>query len=548
MAQSSLGEPLFLLYVGLFTIAALVCLLSLRGLTRVEDADTRRGLGALLVLSGGWAFAHVAYLLAPNATLQYTAFVAGLVIGIAAVGPWLYFCSAYTGRSLHRNPTVRWAALGTFFGIVLAKITNPIHGQYFTAEIVSDPFPHLAIYHEPLHWVVMGLAYALAVVGFFMLFELFIEVNYDTKPLVAVVGLTGIPVVFDVVGAVTPYLLDITHSPLGVAAFAAGILYVYIERFQTVQLTGESDNPIILLDQDGRLRDWNQSAETLFPTVKNDSGQPLDAVESPLAAVVDSTDRIIAVEQFDTTRYYRVSTNPFSTDSSRLGTMITLTDVSEREQYRQRLERQNERLEEFASIVSHDLRNPLNVAEGRLELALETGELEHLEHVEDAHQRMKELIEDLLSLAQSGLEIDETEPVALNELARESWEIIENIEARLVVDFDDSMTIQADRERLRQLLENLYRNAIEHGGHDVTITIGSLSDDVGFFVEDDGVGIPEEHRDDVFEAGFTTQDGGTGFGLAIVAEIVKAHEWEITVQESPTGGTRFEISGTESKS
>ena len=545
MVRSMLGDPLFLLYVGIFGIAGLVCFLSLRGLVRVEDPDTRRGLGALLVLTGGWAFAHLAYLVAPNPALQYAAFLAGLVIGIAAVGPWLYFCSAYTGRSLHRNRPIQWGAIGTFLGITLVKLTNPIHGQYFSAEVVSEPFTHLAIHHEPLHWVIMGLAYALAIVGFFMLFELFIEVSYDARPLFIVVGLTGLPVVFDFVGAVTPSLLDVTHSPLGVAAFAVGVLYVFVERFQTVQLTGETDSPILLLDEDDRLFDWNQAAEITFPALKNAMRKPLGAVEPALADALAGPNQLVSVEQSDTTRYYRVSTNPFSTDSTRLGMMITLTDVSEREQYRQRLERQNERLEEFASIVSHDLRNPLNVAQGRLELALETGDLEQLAAVEDAHQRMRELIEDLLSLAQSGLEIDETESVALDTLARECWEMIDSSEASLMIGFDDSPTIRADRERLRQLFENLYRNAIEHGGHDVTIRTGSLTDEAGFFVEDDGGGIPAEHRDELFEPGFTTHERGTGFGLAIVAEIVNAHDWDITVKESSSGGTRFEISGIE---
>ncbi len=508
MAQFGLEEPLLLLHVGVFTITGLVCLVSLRGLARIEDADTRRGLGALLVLSCGWTFAHVAYLLAPTPTLQYIAFLGGLIIGIASVGPWLYFCSAYTGRTLHRMRTVRWAALATFLAVVLVKVTNPIHGQYFSAEVDTTPFRHLAIHHEPLHWIIMGLAYALASIGLFMLFELFTKVSYETTPLVVVVGLTGVPVVFDFLGNVTPYLLEVTYSPLGVAAFAVGILYVYVERFQTVQLTGESDNPVILLDQADCVHEWNHTAETLFPGLEHAEQEPVDAVDSALADALDGPDQIIPITQFNPTRYYRVTTNPFSADSTRIGRMITLTDVSEREQYRRKIERQNERLEQFASIVSHDLRNPLTVAKGGLELASETGELDHLAYVEEAHQRMEALIEDLLSLARSGIDIDETESVELGTVARESWEMVDSAEATLAV--ADSLTVQADRERLRQALENLYRNAIEHGGEDVTITIGTLSDDAGFFVEDDGVGIPSEHRDELFEPGFTTSKGGQG--------------------------------------
>jgi signal transduction histidine kinase len=93
------------------------------------------------------------------------------------------------------------------------------------------------------------------------------------------------------------------------------------------------------------------------------------------------------------------------------------------------------------------------------------------------------------------------------------------------------------------LFENLFRNAVNHGGGEVTVTIGEIAD--GFYVADDGAGIPDDERDDIFEAGYSTADGGTGFGLAIVKEVVEAHGWEIRVTDSEMGGARFEIIGIE---
>jgi signal transduction histidine kinase len=112
----------------------------------------------------------------------------------------------------------------------------------------------------------------------------------------------------------------------------------------------------------------------------------------------------------------------------------------------------------------------------------------------------------------------------------------------------------ADETTLRQALENLYRNAAEHGtdgvdaGSDgsITVAVGATPD--GFYVADDGAGIPADERDQVFEHGYTTRSEGTGFGLSIVREIVEAHDWSITVTESEDGGARFEISGVESES
>ncbi|MFB6361600.1 MAG: PAS domain S-box protein [Halobacteriales archaeon] len=226
------------------------------------------------------------------------------------------------------------------------------------------------------------------------------------------------------------------------------------------------------------------------------------------------------------------------TDDGRFrGTAGVVRDISERKERQRELRRQNERLEEFASVVSHDLRNPLSVAQGRLQLAIENGDVSELDTVAGAHDRMETLIEDMLSLANAGEAVGALDAVALSDLAEECWHTVETEAATLRVETEG--TIQADRSRLQQLLENLLRNAIEHGGDAVTITIGSLPD--GFYVEDDGVGIPLEDRDRVLELGYSTREDGTGFGLSIVRDIAEAHEWQIDVTEGADGGARFEF-------
>jgi signal transduction histidine kinase/PAS domain-containing protein len=203
------------------------------------------------------------------------------------------------------------------------------------------------------------------------------------------------------------------------------------------------------------------------------------------------------------------------------------------------LKRQNERLEEFTSVVSHDLRNPLNVAIGRLDVVREECESEHLDVVARAHNRMEALIDDLLTLARQGEAVSETELVDLATLADGCWENVATADATLVTDID--RRIRADRSRLQQLLENLMLNAIDHGGEDVTVTVGALAD--GFSVEDDGPGIPADDRAQVFEMGYSTAEDGTGFGLSIVEEVADAHGWDVHVTDGATGGARFEITG-----
>ncbi len=215
----------------------------------------------------------------------------------------------------------------------------------------------------------------------------------------------------------------------------------------------------------------------------------------------------------------------------------------EREQYREDIEERNERLEEFASIVSHDLRNPLNVAQGALEGARMEADSDYLDDVEHGLDRMSTLIDDILTLARQGDAVGDRELLNLGDLCAECWESVASEEATLSVETD--RLLAADRSRLQQLLENLLRNSIDHGGDDVTITVGDLADGSGFYVADDGPGIPEADREAVFESGFTTDEAGTGFGLRIVAEIAAAHGWTVSVTESEAGGARFEIGGVE---
>jgi PAS domain S-box-containing protein len=214
-------------------------------------------------------------------------------------------------------------------------------------------------------------------------------------------------------------------------------------------------------------------------------------------------------------------------------------DITERKSRETKLAAMNDRLDEFASVVSHDLRSPLRVAKGKLELAREECDCEHLDGVERAHERMETLIDDLLALARAGEQVGELESVALDEIAENCWTTVATVDATVVTDSEKQ--IRADRGRLRQLLENLFRNTIEHGKKDATVTIGNMEN--GIYVEDDGPGIPEKERNQVFDSGYSTIEGGTGFGLSIVEQVANAHGWEINITDSSSGGARFEITG-----
>ncbi|WP_251342667.1 PAS domain S-box protein [Haloplanus halophilus] len=216
-----------------------------------------------------------------------------------------------------------------------------------------------------------------------------------------------------------------------------------------------------------------------------------------------------------------------------------MRDISERVERERELERQNERLERFASIVSHDLRDPLNAARATAALA-KAGDEAALDDLDDIFDRMERLIEEVLTLAKQGQTVGDTEPVDLASVAEDAWTIVDAEAATLVV-ADDLPAVEAHPERLETLLGNLFRNAVTHGGHDVVVAVGPLDDGRGFYVEDDGAGFGDVDPDRLFDYGFTGSDDGTGFGLSIVEEIAGAHGWTVTATTGADGGARFEL-------
>ena len=206
------------------------------------------------------------------------------------------------------------------------------------------------------------------------------------------------------------------------------------------------------------------------------------------------------------------------------------------------LQQQIEHLDKFASVVSHDLRNPLNTAQGYLSLAREERDSESLQKVASAHSRIDQLITDLLIFAKAGTEAIEPEMLEISQLVDECWTRLNQKNATLCVKTDQK--IQADRRYFRQLLTNLLSNAVKHGGANVSITVGNIAN--GFYIEDDGPGIDTGEQANVFEAGYSSSDDGTGFGLNIARQVAETHEWDIQLTDGNDGGARFEITGIES--
>ncbi|WP_276271888.1 sensor histidine kinase [Haloarcula litorea] len=221
------------------------------------------------------------------------------------------------------------------------------------------------------------------------------------------------------------------------------------------------------------------------------------------------------------------------------------------------LERQNRRLDQFASTLSHDIRNPLAVARGHTELLAarldgldDDADLrDHVQKLARAHDRIEAIIDDVLTLTREAEAARETERVSVESVAREAWDHVDSGDATLAVTGD--RTVEADRSRLLRAFENLFRNSVEHGSTEeraasddavdhaggVTVEVGTLAD--GFYVADDGPGVPTEEIDEVFDYGHTTSDDGTGLGLSIVDSVAEAHGWRCYLDATYEGGAMF---------
>ncbi|WP_275882239.1 PAS domain-containing sensor histidine kinase [Halorhabdus sp. BNX81] len=342
---------------------------------------------------------------------------------------------------------------------------------------------------------------------------------------------------------------------------------------------------IFMLDSDGAITEWPPPATAMYGydaerVLGEDvsslftDGDGSEAGDPPDGFLDDATEGTVEVEHWheradESVFWGTLTLSPLSGDDE--GFAAISHDETTAKEYERMLERQNDRLKEFTDILAHDLRNPLSVIDGNLALYEETGDDAHIETIKETTDRMARLVEDLLRVARQGDVVTDPEPTDIGEVVEKARPVVDTTAGGTFV-YHEVPTVSGDADRLCQLFENLFRNAVEHsstspdsqarqnavehgsaspdthtgGGTPgnsgtVTITVGPL--ETGFYVEDDGPGIPDEQKEDVFDHGFTTSGDGSGYGLSVVRTIVNAHGWDILVTDSDTGGARFEITG-----
>ncbi|WP_424002423.1 histidine kinase N-terminal 7TM domain-containing protein [Haloarcula salina] len=524
----------------------------------------------LMVLDGTWALLALLELVGPTDGLSvFWMTPVALVAPLAAVF-WFRFVVEYTGDSEWIPDVVERVAVAHAPIYAGLYALNPWDIAYTARDVAG--FAGLRLPYAtfgPLVFAELLVLYGILGVSFALLSRFFIHTrNLYRKQTGVIFGVTALIVVANVAyfAGLSPHpRLDLT--PVFFASQAVGVgvaLYRYdfldVTPLAANALLEDMADPVFVVDSGGRVVDYNGAAsefvgQTRQPTLE-------DVAIPDLAAAIENGTRSGAFEGAEVTtalraggRYvpvtYDVRATPVTDRYGVVrGTVVVLRDVTERRARKQALENQNRQLEAFTGIVSHDLRNPLQVVGGKVELARQTGNLDYLDDASESVARMEQMLDDLLRLAREGQTIDEKTEVDLATCCRDAWAAVRTNGARLAVETE--ITVLADPDRLRQVFENLFRNAVEHGAPDraqmpidedsdrtLTVTVGETAD--GFFVADDGPGVPPAKRESVFDLGVTTAEEGSGFGLAIVERIVQAHGWDIALTTGEDGGARFEV-------
>ena len=544
--------------VVLSAVAAVVALALAVGVARTPDRTGARALVAfnvgVAVWTGGNALQHAAVTL-PGKLLWVNVQYAGIAVVPVA---WVAFAATYTGRG--GVVTRRRVALLSLPMVVLAALswTNP--GAVVRGAVNLSTTDPVLLEREfgPAFWLGWLYSSTLNLVATVLLVG---HVLRRGRPY----RLQGAAVV---VGSLVPLAAHLAYlgeyvafEPEPFFAVTGAAFVLAITRYKLLDLSPVARNALVertsdamfVCDDRGRLVDCNPAAarfvgrdrDAIVGESVTDALRALPGIARACEHGGDSTraspsgeaaagedDRITTTVDGER-RHFGVRTSTLAGGE----TLVVCHDVTALVERERALERQNDRLEAVAGTLSHDLRNPLALATGHVELARETGDVEALDEAEAGLDRMAAIVDDVLALARTG-EPEETAPQSLAAVAHRAWATVDAGDVTLDVRADP--TVDADAGLLQQLLENLFRNAVEHADPGVVV-VGALADGAGFYVADDGRGIPQDVADSLFERGTTTASEGTGFGLAIVARIARAHDWTVDVVESERGGARFDV-------
>lgn len=433
---------------------------------------------------------------------------------------WVLFVTKYVGKDINNISLL--SAIGTFLGLSIVFIY-----QLYSSIIIP--------------YVILGIllfATSVLLIGFGAnsLFNHFRNSRHDRTSIILVT-------IGPIVNSLGLFIFNIIYfvPELNPIWYGSSAVFISIAiRYDLYNVSGairdqvvdDMNQGMIVLNEDSKIIDYNDTALEIFGNI----GTFLDCDIETFERDQEICD--IFTEPNEDYDYIEVTVNgdprfydPVISEVTKNETIyyiVLLKDVTEMVQ-------KNNELEQFTSILKHDLTNHLMIIQEYAKLT-QTDDTDKIEKVINSATRAQEIIDDMDTVLRNKGAKPEPVDLDFKKICQEVWENIKTESDSLII--DNTMNFKADEGMTKVLLENIFKNSIEHGGENVTIT-AKITDDM-MCISDDGVGIPEENIGEVFKSGYSGNNG-TGLGMSIISVMCDSQGWDIRIDKDYTDGTKIDI-------
>lgn len=547
------GLP-FEVYAVVFFLVGIICMVMGFRPKKSLDGESADALVFLLVLTGFWSLIQIGFIINIPETVQNGLYTLSGIIGLIGVVTWLYFCSAYTGRNYHRNKKVQLFAVGVTVLIILLRVTNRYHGQYYVTEQLQEPFTYLATYPQPMYWVVIFISHIAAYLGIYFLFSMFYESEYATGKLTLLVIASGIPLLLSVTAITTDLLLPINYEPIGIAVFAVAILYIVEKTNREVEYTGLQqvfdafEYPIMITDPDGNIVDHNKCATKICSELVQ-RGENIGELVPNLEIDRESEPQLFSCE-LDTERgeerEFIINRYEVRTGVQEVGFGFVFKDITTEQTQRRELKRHNDQWNELTGAIAHELRNSHNIVNGRINQSAQyidndieqNKAMESLYTASEAAERMAIIIDELYKIAKFGQSIQEVILVNFETLVRDAYDragVSKNEDFDIVIDVEEGKTIECDVHRTEQLFLNVFKFARYNDADVVRISF----EENEITISDDGKYKSADYGADLFEYEQSVPTSEAGMSLPMVRTLANVQGWGVAVDDEYEEGVKY---------